>query len=180
MKNKHMRCDECNCDVAVVDGVTAIWSRGYWWCIKHCQLFYHDEVAVVNFPSLGKLIPNTILWKEEMMGCPTNKEEWWKSLEENWDNILHIFYQFLPMHEHCDYKNNITAIPLSSTIQNLKNTRNSEIARYLNRAWAAAPDHISIHSIPSWGELCDLCSEEYCLYEDKVFLRENNDTSASI
>ena len=114
------------------------------------------------------------------MTYPKNKEEWWQSLEKNWENILHIFYKFLPMHEHCNYKNEITTTPLSFTIQVLKQNRDPDIARYLNRAWGAAPDHISIHSIPSWGVLCDLCSEEHCLYENEIFLGEENDASTSL
>ena len=68
MKNiiEHLYCNECNCNVTVIDGATAIWSRGYWWCIKHCQLFYHNGVAIVDFPSLGKLIPSTILTTDDL------------------------------------------------------------------------------------------------------------------
>lgn len=113
------------------------------------------------------------------MNSPTNKEEWWQLLEENWEAILDIFYQFLPMHECCNYNNNITVITLSRTIDRLKQDRNPDIARYLNRAWGAAPDNISIHSIPGWGKLCDLCSEEYCLY-DEMFLGEESDASTSL
>jgi len=56
-----LHCDQCDCDVVPVDGATAIWGRGYWWCAKHCQFFYADGVPVVDFPSEGKLIPSTIM-----------------------------------------------------------------------------------------------------------------------
>jgi hypothetical protein len=55
-------CATCGCNVILVEGVTAVWSRGYWWC-THCFDVdsYRDGKVVVAFPSRGKLIPPTIL-----------------------------------------------------------------------------------------------------------------------
>lgn len=96
----------------------------------------------------------------------TNKEEWWQALNENWDQLIGILYQFIPMSQYIDYRQNMTDKPMGQIIENLKQNQDSEIVRYLNAAWASAPDHISIHKIPCWGLLCDLCSEEWCLHEE--------------
>ena len=46
------------------------------------------------------------------------------------------------------------------------NERSNSIASVLHQAWSDAPDKPWIHSIPGWHVLCDLCSEDYVLYED--------------
>lgn len=97
----------------------------------------------------------------------TNEEEWWQALNDNWDRLLGILYRFIPMSQYLDYKQEITMIPMGQTIESLKQNRDPQIVRYLNAAWMSAPDNISIHSIPGWGLLCDLCSEEWCLYENQ-------------
>ena len=54
-------CDDCGRDFFIINGITAIYSRGYWWC-AHCVKFYYVAgEPVVDFPSPGKLIPETIL-----------------------------------------------------------------------------------------------------------------------
>lgn len=54
-------CDQCGKEVTPVDGVNAVWSRGYWWCAKHCAFICVDGVYRVAFPSEGKLRPETIM-----------------------------------------------------------------------------------------------------------------------
>lgn len=66
MDNLRWWCDKCNDNIVPVDGVTAIRSRGYWWCAKHCSL---TDGGVVDFPSNGKLVPDTIL-NVEAQGRP--------------------------------------------------------------------------------------------------------------
>ena len=45
------------------------------------------------------------------------------------------------------------------------NEQSNSIALILHQAWSDAPDRPWIHSIPGWHVLCDLCSEDYVLYE---------------
>lgn len=54
------------------------------------------------------------------------------------------------------------------TLEKLRETRDPKMARMLNLCWLAAPDREYIHSWPSWGVLCDLCSEEWCLDPEQV------------
>lgn len=98
---------------------------------------------------------------------PTTKDEWWQLLEDRWEQISDILHMFLPMWEHHDIWYTPTVPSMDGVVENLRIFRNPEIARYLNAAWASAPDDSSIHSIPGWGALCNLCSEEWCLYEEE-------------
>lgn len=56
-----MQCSTCGKKVIVIEGVTALKDRGYWWC-AHCvdTLAFDEGKPVVNFPSKGKLIPLSI------------------------------------------------------------------------------------------------------------------------
>jgi len=47
-----------------VEGVTAVRSRGYWWCTHCASITYYDGQPVVAFPSPGMLIPITIMHEE--------------------------------------------------------------------------------------------------------------------
>ncbi len=40
------------------------------------------------------------------------------------------------------------------------------LVNYLNQTWQNAPDEFWIHELPSWGVLCDLCSESYVLEDE--------------
>lgn len=86
------------------------------------------------------------------MSYPKNKEEWWNLVDQHWENLYNILYMYLPKEEvaNADQLRLIKDRKLSSLFQN---------------AWFNAPDSRSIHSIPSWHVLCDLCSENYVLYE---------------
>lgn len=43
----------------------------------------------------------------------------------------------------------------------VKEQKPEDLGAILQRAWDNAPDKPWIHEIPSWGVLCDLCSD-YC------------------
>lgn len=94
------------------------------------------------------------------------KEDWWTTVEDHWDDLQNILKQFLPTEEYQDVEGNITSKPMFEIISNLKKKQDADIARYLVAAWAAAPDTYQIHKIPGWSVLCDLCSEEWCLYDE--------------
>lgn len=97
---------------------------------------------------------------------PKTKDEWWNNVDVAWDDLLDIMYMFLPMNGVDDYDRSILPHTLEKEIRYCRKNRDSKLARYFNAAWWIAPDHPSIHQIPSWGVLCDLCSEEYVLYEE--------------
>lgn len=84
---------------------------------------------------------------------PTNREEYWNIVEKYWDNLNDILRHFLPPQEY-------------DKVDTLRRTQSRELAHLFNNAWSNAPDSPSIHSIPSWHVLCDLCSESYVLYDE--------------
>ena len=53
------RCDQCESEG--IDCRSAVWSRGYYWCMKHADISYRDGKPVVEMGSAGKLIPITLL-----------------------------------------------------------------------------------------------------------------------
>lgn len=98
---------------------------------------------------------------------PTNKQEYWKIVDTYWDDIFRILNIYLPT-----FSNKwIDETPLDKTlgeyIIDLKESNNPRIVRAFNAAWFAAPDSVGIWDHSGWGALCDLCSEEWCLYEEK-------------
>lgn len=98
---------------------------------------------------------------------PTTKQEWWSAVDQHWDFLYEILGMFLP-YEHRDWEKNITETTLLQNALKAKRDRDGHsLARYFNMAWWLAPDDPSIHSIPFWGQLCDLCSEEYVLYDEQ-------------
>ena len=98
--------------------------------------------------------------------APTTAEEYWALVDDHWEDLENIFYQFLPMHEHVDYLGHILGEQLGNVVRRLKKERSLDLPRYFNAAWSAAPDNALIHEIQGWGILCDLCSEEWCLHEE--------------
>lgn len=57
-----MYCYDCKENIRIVEGVTAVKDRGYWWCAKHVDIDgWEDGDIIVAFPSRGKLEPKTIM-----------------------------------------------------------------------------------------------------------------------
>lgn len=115
---------------------------------------------------------------------PTTKAEWWSLVNEHWDNLWEIFLMFVPNHDF-DWGSDVFVESkepdVLTKIQRAKEARDGHaLARHLNAAWATAPDDRSIHSIPSWGVLCDLCSEEYVLYQDEEELKNLEEEMANL
>lgn len=84
---------------------------------------------------------------------PKNKEEWWSNVDRHWEDLYDILYKFLP-------KEQVAAA------DQLRLEKSSKLCSLLQDAWFNAPDNRSIHSIPSWHVLCDLCSESYVLGDE--------------
>ena len=100
------------------------------------------------------------------MSYPKNKEEWWASLEEHWEDLLSIMKRFLRSNPNSE---NVELDHLArfDTILMAKANKDDHIlVNYLNQAWQNAPDEPWIHELPAWGVLCDLCSEAYVLEDE--------------
>ena len=88
-----------------------------------------------------------------MPSAPRNREEYFSLAEQYRDDLSDIIAEF-------SGRDNAEKFLL------FLNERSNSIASVLPRVWSDAPDRLWIHSIPGWDVLCDLCSEDYVLYED--------------
>lgn len=94
-------------------------------------------------------------------------KDWWTAVETNWDDLSGILHRFVPTYECANHKKEFTVETMWQHILQAKKTHDGEtLARYFNMAWWNAPDDYTIHLIPGWGVLCDLCSEEHVLYQE--------------
>lgn len=96
---------------------------------------------------------------------PKSKDEWWKLADDWWPELVNIMTMFLPineidMQEDEDHKPIIDDLyPMIYHIEKNKKEKSAKLFKYLQGAWETAPDDPSIHKIPGWDILCDLCSE---------------------
>ena len=88
-----------------------------------------------------------------MPSAPRNREEYFSLAEQYRDYLSDIIAEF-------SGRDNAEKFLL------FLNERSNSIASVLPRVWSDAPDRPWLHSIPGWDVLCDLCSEDYVLYED--------------
>jgi hypothetical protein len=86
-----------------------------------------------------------------MKDYPTNKEEYWIFVDRHWEDLYDIIYRFAP--------------ELCKDADNYRLNQDAKLAGIFQTAWANAPDSPSIHYLPSWNVLCDLCSESYVLFD---------------
>lgn len=81
--------------------------------------------------------------------------DWWYIVETKWDQLLNILKNYLSPNDIED-------------AEKAKIKRNWEtLHHYFEEAWWHAPDNRSIHYIPGWFDLCDLCSEVGVFEENK-------------
>lgn len=104
--------------------------------------------------------------------APTNKKEYWEIVDTCWEDISHILNMYLPTFNNKWIDNTKLDKTLGEYILELKDSRNPRIVRAFNAAWWSAPDDIGIWDNPSWGKFCDLCSEEWCLHEERESLED--------
>ncbi|MGE3320394.1 MAG: hypothetical protein AB7I18_13960 [Candidatus Berkiella sp.] len=83
---------------------------------------------------------------------PKTKEEYWDTVDRYWEDLYDILVRYLPKED-------------LAKADHYRLEKNPAVSKLFNDAWWNAPDHRSIHSIPSWHVLCDLCSESYLVYE---------------
>lgn len=64
MNQGYHTCPNCQRRILPVDGVNAIFDRGHWWCAMCVEVVAVNGKFVVNFPSPGCLVPETIIQGE--------------------------------------------------------------------------------------------------------------------
>lgn len=111
-----------------------------------------------------------------------DKDTWWKVLDSNWTHIIYT----IPSELNYDLSGLASdtlqrdgklldgkTTFLGDLLKSKENRNYERLLTYLNAFWAAAPDQPYIHSIPGWGALCDLCSENWVFYEEESFGMEH-------
>lgn len=102
---------------------------------------------------------------------PTNHKEYWEVVNNNWKDIRLIIDLYLPTFGTKWIDGSELDKTLGEYIEDLRVEQHPRLVRAFNAAWFAAPDDMGIWNNASWGKFCDLCSEEWCLLEE----RENVD-----
>lgn len=95
-------------------------------------------------------------------------QDWWNAVNAHWPKLRDILYRFLPMNGFETKDGLILTYPLGKYVEELKEKRDTKLEGYFQSAWAAAPDKDWIREIPGWFLLCDLCSENYVLFEENL------------
>jgi len=96
-------------------------------------------------------------------------DDWWNLVDQNWDYLVsiigHLMVLGFPAFETPgDSESPATGRSIREEIVHLKETRNQKLARYFHAAWGLASDAYA-WSVPGWGALCDLCSEEWVFHQ---------------
>jgi len=109
-------------------------------------------------------------------------EEWWKMVDEKWDELTNMICVYHPNKENLFHENemDITARDAEAArrfcakriaqenkitdiidyAERLKNLRMAEeLWTVFNYTWFGIPESIDCWEIPSFGRLCDLCSD---------------------
>jgi hypothetical protein len=105
--------------------------------------------------------------------------DWWAAVDSHWSNILDIFDRCgAPMSrgpEGLWWSDGIGLEPvihektMIRTLEDAKAEKDHEtLHSFFEKAWMAAPDSSYIHGWPSWGMLCDLCSEYWVFQPEEV------------
>ena len=59
-------CSDCGNRVLPVEGVSAVYARGYWWCVHCVEGHFANGVFLVDeFPAKGKMIPDTLMHDDD-------------------------------------------------------------------------------------------------------------------
>lgn len=83
------------------------------------------------------------------MAYPKSREEWWNMVRMSSAELLGIVYQFNPKQV--------------DDAKRAMQERNPKLAMIFEITWQNAPDSRTIHDLPGWGLLCNLCSESHVL-----------------
>jgi hypothetical protein len=98
-----------------------------------------------------------------------NIETYWQVVDQHWDNLLSIIGHHLdfrhPAYEEPGQSDSpMTGRNILDEILFLKQSRDRKLVRYFSGVWCLASDNYA-WSVPRWGILCDLCSEEWVFEE---------------
>lgn len=97
------------------------------------------------------------------MQYPTNINEWWSNVLNDWENLWNLMTKFLPMDAHGNGVDYPIELKLHQHIIHLKESKDSELAKWFQLTWSSAPDQPWLHQLHGWHTLCDLCSESWVL-----------------
>jgi hypothetical protein len=98
--------------------------------------------------------------------CPATAEDYWVVVDNYWSYLLAIIERFGPPLKLDEMLLGSEILSVSVAATRWKENRDIRLVEYFNDTWAAAPDCGTIHMIPGWHILCDLCSESYLFYGD--------------
>lgn len=117
-----------------------------------------------------------------MKSYPTDNASWWKSLDDNLDDIRSIVLRFYPIGRKSSPEVKISAAaaeaaceiareqiaakgldPAVEFEQSYAGKDGPRMASLLNAAWFGMPESMSSREVPGFGVFCDLCSESHCV-----------------
>ena len=125
------------------------------------------------------------------MSYPKTKEEWWRSVDDNWFDLEYIILNFYPNQKDFPEKgwpvNNTPQAACNQIIQelrdkhpiwksqdyfkayinHLKETEDLKLDNIFQSSWFGMPESSGVRELPSFFIFCDLCSENYVLYEEE-------------
>jgi len=127
-----------------------------------------------------------------------NKQDWWKAVDDHWDNLLSAINTFHPASTREDQikgsmpsdldlhitaagaevarrmisdqiKKNEKALasPGDRAIEAMEKRDWETLYRLFSNTWMGVPESLGAWSVPSFGALCDLCSEAW-VFQDEV------------
>lgn len=106
---------------------------------------------------------------------PETSEEWWALVDYWWDELLGIIAHHIqitspaydPPGQSLEQGGVLTGRTVLEELGHLRSTRDRKrLPRYFHASWALASEAYA-WSVPGWSVLCDLCSEEWCLFTDE-------------
>jgi hypothetical protein len=91
--------------------------------------------------------------------------DWWGAVDRAWGDLTDIVAHHMDMYHEAyevpgDAKSPPTGRNIKDEIIYLKETRDRKLARYFAASWFLATENYC-WSVPNWGTLCDLLSEEW-------------------
>lgn len=103
-----------------------------------------------------------------MFKSPTNIKEYWTIVDDHWSDLKHILNVYLNTSAKQWIDGTVLDTPLERYLSDLKEERNPRLVRAFSAAWFNCPEENSGEwAHQAWNVLCILCSEEWCLHEEK-------------
>jgi hypothetical protein len=105
----------------------------------------------------------------------SDSETYWATVDKWWDQLLEIASHHLDLQSPAfekpgDPESAMTGRTVLEELIFLKRARNKKLPRYFNAIWGMASESYA-WSVPGWGQLCDLCSEEGVLPRRRTRIR---------